>query len=235
MIETLLIVEDQRDLAELVALHLEDVARNIHICADGTSALKRAAVTAPDLVILDLGLPGLDGLEVCRRLRAQSRYVPILMLTARSSDAERVLGLEIGADDYLVKPFNVMELVARAKAILRRMEGLARNEDAKSRIEVGRLAIDGATRRATVDAAEVALTAKEFDLLLHFARNPGRVYTREQLLDAVWGGAHAGYAHTVNSHINRLRTKIEPDPAHPTLIETVWGVGYRFAASAPPT
>jgi DNA-binding response OmpR family regulator len=229
MIENLLIVEDQRDLAELVALHLEEVARSVHICADGTSALKRAAATPPDLVILDLGLPGLDGLEVCRRLRAQSRYVPILMLTARSSDAERVLGLEIGADDYLVKPFNVMELVARAKAILRRMEGMARNEDAKRRIEIGRLAIDAATRKATVDANEVALTAKEFDLLLHFVRNPGRVYTREQLLDAVWGGAHAGYAHTVNSHINRLRTKIESDPAHPRLIETVWGVGYRFA------
>ena len=232
MIETLLIVEDQRDLAELVALHLEDVARDIRICGDGSSALKQAAVTPPDLVILDLGLPGLDGLEVCRRLRAGPRYVPILMLTARSSDAERVLGLEIGADDYLVKPFNVMELVARAKAILRRMDGLARNEGARSRIEFGRLAIDAGTRRATVAAEEVALTAKEFDLLLHFARNPGRVYTREQLLDAVWGGAHAGYAHTVNSHINRLRAKIEPDPANPVMIETVWGVGYRF--SPPP-
>jgi DNA-binding response OmpR family regulator len=194
--------------------------------------LKRAAATTPDLVILDLGLPGLDGLEVCRRLRAQPRYVPILMLTARSSDAERVLGLEMGADDYLVKPFNVMELVARAKAILRRMEGLARNEEGKNRIEAGRLAIDATTRKAMVDGEEVALTAKEFDLLVHFARNPGRVYTREQLLDAVWGGAHAGYAHTVNSHINRLRTKIESDPANPTLIETVWGVGYRFAESA---
>jgi DNA-binding response OmpR family regulator len=232
MIDTLLIVEDQRDLAELVALHLEDVARTIHICADGTTALKRAAATTPDLVILDLGLPGLDGLEVCRRLRAQPRYVPILMLTARSSDAERVLGLEMGADDYLVKPFNVMELVARAKAILRRMEGLARNEEGKNRIEAGRLAIDATTRKAMVDGEEVALTAKEFDLLVHFARNPGRVYTREQLLDAVWGGAHAGYAHTVNSHINRLRTKIESDPTNPTLIETVWGVGYRFAESA---
>jgi DNA-binding response OmpR family regulator len=154
------------------------------------------------------------------------------MLTARSSDAERVLGLEMGADDYLVKPFNVMELVARAKAILRRMEGLARNEEGKNRIEAGRLAIDATTRKAMVDGEEVALTAKEFDLLVHFARNPGRVYTREQLLDAVWGGAHAGYAHTVNSHINRLRTKIESDPTNPTLIETVWGVGYRFAESA---
>jgi DNA-binding response OmpR family regulator len=138
----------------------------------------------------------------------------------------------MGADDYLVKPFNVMELVARAKAILRRMEGLARNEEGKNRIEAGRLAIDATTRKAMVDGEEVALTAKEFDLLVHFARNPGRVYSREQLLDAVWGGAHAGYAHTVNSHINRLRTKIESDPTNPTLIETVWGVGYRFAESA---
>ncbi len=234
MLRTILIVEDQRDLAELVALHLEDVARDIRICSDGASALKLAATTSIDLVVLDLGLPGLDGLEVCRRLRAAPRYVPILMLTARSSDAERVLGLEIGADDYLVKPFNVMELVARVKAIVRRMDGLARNTDGMGEIVVGKLRIDAAGRRAAVGTAEVALTAKEFDLLLHFARNPGRVYSREQLLDAVWGGAHAGYAHTVNSHINRLRTKIEPDPAHPTLIETVWGVGYRFAGPAAP-
>ncbi len=156
------------------------------------------------------------------------------MLTARSSDAERVLGLEIGADDYLVKPFSVMELVARVKAILRRMDGMARNAGGTREIVVGMLRIDAGSRRASVGAIEVALTAKEFDLLLHFARNPGRVYSREQLLDAVWGGAHAGYAHTVNSHINRLRTKIEADPAHPTLIETVWGVGYRFAAPPAP-
>ncbi len=234
MIRTILIVEDQRDLAELVALHLEDVARDIRICSDGLSALKLAATTPTDLVVLDLGLPGLDGLEVCRRLRALPRYIPILMLTARSSDAERVLGLEIGADDYLVKPFSVMELVARVKAILRRMDGMARNAGGTREIVVGMLRIDAGSRRASVGAIEVALTAKEFDLLLHFARNPGRVYSREQLLDAVWGGAHAGYAHTVNSHINRLRTKIEADPAHPTLIETVWGVGYRFAAPPAP-
>jgi DNA-binding response OmpR family regulator len=232
MIQSVLIVEDQRDLAELVALHLEDVARDVRICGNGVEALKLAAAAPPDLVILDLGLPGRDGLDVCRRLRAGPRYIPILMLTARSSDADRVLGLEIGADDYLVKPFNVMELVARVKAILRRMDGLARNDEIPPRIVVGRLAIDGGTRRAQVDGVEVALTAKEFDLLLYFARNPGRVHTREQLLDAVWGGAHAGYAHTVNSHINRLRTKIEADPANPALIETVWGVGYRFAQPA---
>ena len=231
MLRTLLIVEDQHDLAELVALHLADLAQRIHLCSDGVEALRIAAATPPDLVVLDLGLPGLDGLEVCRRLRACARYVPILMLTARSSDAERVLGLELGADDYLVKPFNVMELVARAKAIVRRMDGLANAADDVV-IRNGALAIDPAARRVTLAGEPVALTAREFDLLLHFARHPGRVFTREQLLDTVWGGAHGGYAHTVNSHINRLRAKIENDAADPRWIQTVWGVGYRFAAAA---
>ncbi len=228
MLRTLLIVEDQHDLADLIALHLADLAQRIHLCSDGVEALRIAAATPPDLVVLDLGLPGLDGLEVCRRLRASARYVPILMLTARSSDAERVLGLELGADDYLVKPFNVMELVARAKAIVRRMEGMA-NTANDAIVCNGTLAIDPAARRVMLAGAPVALTAREFDLLLHFARHPGRVFTREQLLDTVWGGAHGGYAHTVNSHINRLRAKIESDAADPHWIQTVWGVGYRFA------
>jgi DNA-binding response OmpR family regulator len=235
MLNTILIVEDQRDLAELAALHLADIAQHVRICGDGREALKLAQAEPPDLVILDLGLPGLDGLEVCRRLRAGPRYIPILMLTARGSDAERVLGLELGADDYLVKPFNVMELVARAKAIVRRMEGLARAAPAlatdgpEAALHAGALTIEPAQRRVAVDSREIALTAKEFDLLLHFARHPGRVYTRSQLLDAVWGGAHDGYAHTVNSHINRLRSKIETDPTQPRYILTVWGVGYKFA------
>lgn len=233
MLDSILIVEDQRDLAELAALHLGEIARAVHICGDGTTALQHVQAAPPDLVILDLGLPGLDGLEVCRRLRALPRYVPVLMLTARGADAERVLGLETGADDYLVKPFNVLELVARAKAIVRRMEGLAHNRDAGGELKVGTLAIDPGRRSVKVGGAEVPLTAKEFDLLLHFARNPGRVYTREQLLDAVWGGAHEGYAHTVNSHINRLRAKLEPDSANPSLIRTVWGVGYKFADDLP--
>ncbi|HUN92270.1 MAG TPA: response regulator transcription factor [Burkholderiaceae bacterium] len=239
MLDSILIVEDQRDLAELAALHLADVARDVRICSDGLAALKIAQEQPPDLVILDLGLPGLDGLQVCRRLRTLPRYIPILMLTARGSDAERVLGLEIGADDYLVKPFNVMELVARAKAIVRRMDGLARrpesagSEAAAPALQLGALAIEPEQRRVLVDGAPIALTAKEFDLLLFFARHPGRVYTRGQLLDAVWGGAHDGYAHTVNSHINRLRAKIEKDPAQPRYILTVWGVGYKFADEAP--
>ena len=228
MLRTLLIVEDQHDLAELVALHLADLAQRIHVCNDGTEALRIAASDPPDLVVLDLCLPGLDGLEVCRRLRASPRYVPILMLTSRSSEAERVLGLEFGADDYLVKPFNVMELVARAKAIVRRMDAL---DDAADDAIIGNdaLRIDPAARRVTLNGTEIALTAREYDLLLHFARHPGRVFTREQLLDTVWGGAHGGYAHTVNSHINRLRAKIESDAADPRRIQTVWGVGYRFA------
>ena len=231
MLRTLLIVEDQQDLAELVALHLADLAQRIHLASDGVEALRIAASTPPDLVVLDLGLPGLDGLEVCRRLRASARYVPILMLTARSADAERVLGLELGADDYLVKPFNVMELVARAKAIVRRMDGLT-NSAGDTIVRNGALSIDPAARRVILAGVQVTLTAREFDLLLHFARHPGRVFTREQLLDSVWGGAHGGYAHTVNSHINRLRAKIEEDASDPQWIQTVWGVGYRFKAEA---
>ena len=232
MLRTLLIIEDQHDLAQLVALHLADLAQRVHICGDGIEALRLAAADPPDLVVLDLGLPGLDGLEVCRRLRALPRYVPILMLTARSSDAERVLGLELGADDYVVKPFNVMELVARAKAIVRRMQAQATDTESAV-VRCGALHIDPAARRVTLNGAEIALTAREFDLLLHFARHPGRVFTREQLLDTVWAGAHGGYAHTVNSHINRLRAKIERDAAAPYWIQTVWGVGYRFATDQP--
>ena len=240
MLNSILIVEDQRDLAELAALHLSDIATTVRICGDGREALRQAQAEPPDLLILDLGLPGLDGLEVCRRLRAGPRYIPILMLTARGSDAERVLGLEIGADDYLVKPFNVMELVARAKAIVRRMDAMTRAPDAAaasqalpSTLRIGDLTIEEAARRVTVGGQEVVLTAKEFDLLLYFARHPGRVYTRAQLLDAVWGGAHDGYAHTVNSHINRLRAKIEHDPAAPRYVLTVWGVGYKFSDANP--
>jgi DNA-binding response OmpR family regulator len=236
MLNSILIVEDQRDLAELAALHLGEIAREVTVCGDGPSALRHVLAQPPDLVVLDLGLPGLDGLEVCRRLRAIPRYIPVLLLTARGSDAERVLGLETGADDYLVKPFNVLELVARAKAIVRRMEGLARGESLNDVLAFGPLAIDPTRRHVSVDGREIDLTAKEFDLLLHFARHPGRVFSREQLLDSVWGGAHAGYAHTVNSHINRLRSKIEDDPREPRCIVTVWGVGYRFdpPAAAPP-
>jgi DNA-binding response OmpR family regulator len=230
VLNSLLIVEDERDLADLVALHLGELARRVRICADGSAALAEVRRDPPGLLILDLGLPGLDGIEVCRRLRREGSVIPILMLTARGSDAERVLGLELGADDYLAKPFNVLELAARAKALIRRAHGFPAGS-AETFDAAGIRLLPG-QRRVQVDGADVLLTAKEFDLLAHFMRQPGRVFTREQLLDAVWGGAHDGYAHTVNSHINRLRAKIESDPAHPQRLLTVWGVGYRFAGGA---
>jgi DNA-binding response OmpR family regulator len=184
-----------------------------------------------DLVILDLMLPGMDGLEICRRLRARSNYVPILMLTAKSTELDRVVGLEIGADDYLTKPFSIRELQARVKALFRRLDAMSQRADPGDNgvVRLERLEIDSGKRSVTLDGRTVALTAKEFDLLLQFARHPGRVYTRTQLLDLVWGYSYDGYEHTVNSHINRLRAKMEDNPAKPRYILTVWGVGYKFA------
>ncbi len=226
----ILIVEDDRDIAELVALHLGDLSIEVDFALDGRAALEQAARRTYSLVILDLMLPELDGLEVCKRLRAREDYTPILMLTAKATELDRVLGLEVGADDYLTKPFSVLELVARVKAILRRVEELGkRSASARRSVEVGDLSIDPDRRRVMVDGRALELTAKEFDLLLYFASHPGLVFSRGQLLDQVWGYGHDGYEHTVNSHINRLRSKLEPDPARPRYIQTVWGVGYRFA------
>jgi DNA-binding response OmpR family regulator len=175
-------------------------------------------------------LPGIDGLEICRRLRQRPPYTPIMMLTAKASELDRVLGLELGADDYLTKPFSIRELVARVKALFRRIEQLESLSAAQIEevVQLGALEADTAKREVRVDGAAVALTSKEFDLLLHFLRNPGRVYTRLQLLDAVWGYGYEGYEHNVNCHINRLRAKIEEDPANPRFILTVRGVGYRL-------
>lgn len=183
-----------------------------------------------DLVILDLMLPGIDGLEICRRIRSRSTYTPILMLTAKSTELDRVLGLEMGADDYLTKPFSVMELTARVKALFRRVDSLsARHEQPPRVISARGLVIDPDRRSVTLHDRPIELTAKEFDLLLHFAENPGRVFSRAQLLDRVWGYSHSGYEHTVNSHINRLRAKIEKNPNQPEYVQTVWGVGYKFS------
>jgi DNA-binding response OmpR family regulator len=184
-----------------------------------------------DLLILDLMLPGVDGLEICRQVRSGRRYTPILMLTARSAEIDRVLGLEIGADDYLTKPFSVRELVARVRALFRRVEAMGTDHDTAIVIEAGSLRIDTARRDVRVAGEAVDLTAKEFDLLRYFASHPGRVFTRAQLLNEVWGYAHEGYEHTVNTHINRLRRKIEPEPSDPRYVLTVWGVGYRFPAA----
>jgi DNA-binding response OmpR family regulator len=224
-----LIIEDNLDIARLLSLHLKDIDCEPVVAPDGISGLKKAKSGRFDLIILDLMLPGLEGLELCRQLRNEPRYTAILMLTARSSELDRVLGLEVGADDYLTKPFSIRELLARVRAIFRRMEAFEKNEQARPRcIRAGDMAIDTEKRTVTIRREPVELTAKEFDLLVQFACHPGRVYTRAQLLDLVWGYRHAGYEHTVNSHINRLRGKIEPDLSAPTYILTVWGVGYKF-------
>lgn len=232
MSHRILVVEDDVDIAELVRLHLEDAGFAVTVEHDGNAGLAAARGGNYDLLVLDLMLPGQDGLSICRSLRAGDGYLPVLMLTARSAELDRVLGLEMGADDYLTKPFSVRELVARVKALLRRSEAMASQPaEAQERITAGGLVIDVTRHEVTVDGNAVELTAREFHLLLHFARHPGRVYSRTQLLDQVWGYNHAGYEHTVNSHINRLRSKIEKDPANPRYVLTVWGVGYKFAGA----
>jgi DNA-binding response OmpR family regulator len=230
MSRTILVIEDDRDIAKLVELHIRDLGHAVRVVHDGTEGLAAALATPYDLIILDVMLPGMDGLDVCRQLRANPTYVPILMLTAKSSELDRVLGLEVGADDYLTKPFSVRELLARVKALFRRAEAFASKPTVAvhKRIQAGNLCIDVEKRTVTVRGVHRDLTAKEFDLLLQFAEHPGRVYTRVQLLDLVWGYGHDGYEHTVNSHINRLRAKIEKDSARPEFILTVWGIGYKF-------
>src|SRR3954468_7141815 len=232
---SILVAEDQTDIRDLLVMNLRSAGYDVSAVADGPSALASQAERASDLLILDLMMPGLDGLEVTKALRAKGRSAPILMLTAKSTELDRVLGLELGADDYLTKPFSMLELAARVKGVFRRAEQLAAAKAAAAAapaaqlIEVEGLRIDLERHEAQVGGRPVELTAKEFELLAWFARSPGRVYTRAQLLDQVWGYSHSGYEHTVNSHINRLRNKIERDPANPDFIQTVWGVGYKFA------
>ncbi len=223
-----LVIEDNQDIAEMVSLHLADLGCEVKIAGDGLTGYEEAKTGRYDLIILDLMLPGMDGIELCRRLRNEATYTPILMLTAKSSEIDRVLGLEIGADDYLTKPFSIPELMARAKAIFRRVDQLSDGGAAEDMISAGDMTIDAPKRRVAIGDSPVDLTTKEFDLLLHFARHPGQVYTRSQLLDSVWGDGSESYEHTVNTHINRLRAKIESDPGKPRYLLTVWGVGYKF-------
>lgn len=227
-----LIVEDDLSLARLVKLHLSDVNCDADLVHSGDQALEKYRSRHYDIVVLDLMLPGQDGLSVCREIRNCEGYVPILMLTAKSSELDRVLGLEMGADDYLTKPFSIPELVARVKALFRRAEAMSNipeSTDPNEKFNHCGLRIEVGKRSVTARGESIVLTAKEFDLLLHFARHPGQVFNRTQLLDQVWGYNHEGYEHTVNSHINRLRGKIEPDPAKPAIILTVWGVGYKMS------
>ncbi|MBL7032021.1 MAG: response regulator transcription factor [Nitrospira sp.] len=230
MKKRILVIEDNKELAQLLELHLKDLSFSVDIALDGIAGIAKAEAHSYDLIILDLMLPGLDGLEICKRLRSKPSYVPILMLTSKSSELDRVLGLEIGADDYVTKPFSIIELMARVKAIFRRIEKINQKDDDEKYdiIHAGSMTIDTEKRRVTINGKTIEVTSKEFDLLLHFARNPERVFTRSQLLDKVWGYGHEGYEHTVNSHINRLRSKIEENPAKPRFILTVWSVGYKF-------
>lgn len=228
MSKNILVIEDNLDIAHLIELHLKDLSFGVDVAADGEKGLSQCIKNAYDLVILDLMLPKLDGLEVCKGIRKQAHYTPILMLTAKSSELDRVLGLEIGADDYVTKPFSILELVARVKAIFRRSEASQQASNDEGPMHLGEMEIDTGKRKVNISGRIIDLTAREFDLLVFFAQHPGRVYSRTQLLDLVWGYGHDGYEHTVNSHINRLRGKIEVDPANPQYIMTVWGVGYKF-------
>ncbi len=225
-----LIVEDQADIANLIKINLDDLDCQVEIAADGREAAARIQNEEFDLFILDLMLPHVDGLELCRQIRTKENYVPVLMLTAKSEEFDRILGLEMGADDYMTKPFSVRELTARVKALFRRGDAMGQVVPTdETTITHDDLTIDIGKHSVTLAGKNIELTAREFDLLVHFVSHPGRVYTRAQLLDTVWGYSHDGYEHTVNSHINRLRTKIEEDASKPKYILTVWGVGYKFA------
>jgi DNA-binding response OmpR family regulator len=226
----ILVIEDDADIARMLALNLRIEGFEAVLADSGETGMALLADGDYCLLILDLMLPGIDGLQVCRSVRARPEYLPVIIISARSSATHRVLGLELGADDYLAKPFSMTELVARTRAVLRRME--AAEDLAASRAGVirhGALTIDPVAREARLQGREMTLTSKEFDLLAFFARHAGRVFRRRELLDQVWGYSHDGYEHTVNSHINRLRAKIETDPSQPRYILTVWGVGYKFA------
>ncbi len=231
----ILVAEDQADIRDLIVLNLQQAGYEVTAVADGRAALAQETERASELLLLDLMMPGLDGLEVCKALRARGRATPILMLTAKSTELDRVLGLELGADDYLTKPFSMPELLARVKALLRRAELLRAAQSAPAGgglLRNGELEIVPARREVRVASLNggrpLEFTALEFDLLLHFASHPGRVFSRAQLLDAVWGYSHEGYEHTVTTHINRLRAKVEQDPMQPRFILTVRGAGYKM-------
>ena len=224
-VKRVLVVEDEVKIARLVRDYLRQAGFDVLEATDGPGALSLARAERPDMIVLDLGLPGMDGYDVTRALRASSS-VPIIMLTARSEESDRIVGLELGADDYIVKPFSPRELVARIRAVLRRADATLGGGEV---VRAGPLTIDIPKMRVSVDGAEVDLTSTEFDILLTLARQPGRIYTRAQLLDAVHGTSFESYERSVDAHIKNIRRKIEPDPKHPTLVLTVYGVGYKYA------
>jgi two-component system alkaline phosphatase synthesis response regulator PhoP len=226
-----LIIEDDANIVELLTIHLYDLHCKVVAENDGRRGLELARDELFDLIILDIMLPGLNGIEICRKIRQANRQVPILMLTARSEEIDKVMGLETGADDYLTKPFSIREFIARVKVIFRRNEEYSVLQDAPANASViscNELEIDLDKRKVTLDKARIDLSPKEFELIALLASNPGKSYSRKRLLNLVWGYDFEGYEHTVNSHINRLRGKIELDVANPKFILTTWGVGYRF-------
>ena len=232
---SLLVVEDDDDLRQTLARRFSESGYDVRTAATGPAALEAVAERVPDLVLLDVMLPGLDGVEVCRRLRADHPLLYILMLTARADELDRVVGLEVGADDYVTKPFSLQEVVARVRAALRRVRTVreqiaaAPEADDEAPIEAGDLAIDPVRREVVVRGEAVHLTVREFDLLLFLARHPDRPFTRSQLLQKIWDISYEGYDRTIDSHVQRLRAKIEADPGDPEYVRTVWGVGYKFS------
>ena len=231
MQQRILVIEDNKDLSDLIRMHLKDRDWEADTVLDGNTGFKLARTRAYDLIILDVMLPGLDGFEILKQLRQRGIQTPVLMLTSKSDEIDRILGLEFGADDYVTKPFSVRELIARINAIFRRIDMAAgqhsKQADSKT-IRCHDLVIEPEKRKVTLRGNDIDLTAREYDLLWFFASHPGRVFNRSQLLDRVWGYGHDGYEHTVNSNINRLRAKIEETPSTPAYILTVWGVGYKF-------
>ena len=237
MTHRLLIVEDDDDLRETVARRFRDDGYDVATASTGPDALEAVAAQIPDLVLLDVMLPGLDGIEVCRRLRAEHPLLYIMMVTARASEIDRVIGLEVGADDYVTKPFSLQEVVARVRSALRRVRTVreriaAAPDEGEQPLEAGRLRIDPARREVTLDGEEIHLTVREFDLLLFLAQHPDRPFTRSQLLEKIWDIRYEGYDRTIDSHVQRLRAKIEADPGNPEFVRTVWGVGYKFDSGA---
>ncbi len=228
--EKVLLIEDDPHIGELVNIHLKDLNCSVDIATNGLDGYKKGLTGNYTLIVLDIMLPGIDGLEVCRQLRAEKVNTHILMLTAKSEEIDKVLGLETGADDYLTKPFSIREFIARVKAILRRKRSFDSSVELtkKENLSFNNLSIDLNKRKVVCSNKILDLTPKEFDLLLLLAQRPGMVFSRADLLDKVWGYNFSGYEHTVNSHINRLRAKIEPDINHPTYILTSWGIGYKF-------
>jgi len=223
---SVLVVDDEPTIADVVSRYLIRAGYETRIARDGFEAIEQVAIRRPDLVVLDLMLPGIDGLEVMRRIRDQDRSrVAVILLTAKGVESDRVIGLRLGADDYVVKPFSPLELVARVDAVLRRMDTAPESQED---LTFGDLRIDPGARRVHLAGAEIALTQREFDLLLYLARHPAQVFSRNQLMDAVWQYSFYTDTSTVTVHIRRLRAKLEPEPAQPRYIQTVWGVGYRF-------